>query len=91
MSQHHADEPGPAAHDHEHRASSAPVTATGATGATGAQEEEMADTEQYADSSTGLLEEQATSAPTSGWRDLAWSAISGDAMWNEARLMRNRY
>ena len=89
MSQHHADEPGPAAHGPEPRASSAPVTTVGASG------EEMPDTEQYADSGTGVLEEQATSAPTSsGWRDLAnlgWSAISGDAMWNEARLMRNRY
>lgn len=82
MSQHHGDEP--SAHDLEQRASSAPVLVVGAT------EEETPDT----DSNTGLLEEQATSAPTSGWRNLAnlgWSAISGDAMWNEARLMRNRY
>lgn len=82
MSQHHSDES--SAHDAEQRALSAPVLVAGST------EEENPDT----DSNTGLLEEQATSAPATGWRNLAnlgWSAISGDAMWNEARLMRNRY
>lgn len=82
MSQHHGEDS--SAHDTEHRAASAPVLVAGST------EEETPDT----DSNTGLLEEQATSAPASGWRNLAnlgWSAISGDAMWNEARLMRNRY
>lgn len=63
-------------------ASSAPVLIEGAN-------EESPDTEQTA----GLLNDHASSAPQSSWRNLAtlsFSALSGDTIWHQARADRNR-
>ncbi|KAJ5095645.1 hypothetical protein NUU61_005001 [Penicillium alfredii] len=63
-------------------ASSAPVLITGVG-------DDEGDTEQQA----GLLDDHATSAPQSTWRNLSslsFSALSGDTIWHQARADRNR-
>lgn len=74
-------------HELESQVSSAPVVIASPS------EDEMSDTERHADSYTGLLEQHASSAPASGWRNFAYlslSALSGDTIWHQVRPDRNR-
>lgn len=79
-----ADDP---THELESQVSSAPVEIASPS------EDETSDTERHADSYTGLLEQHASSAPASGWRNfasLSLSALSGDSIWHQGRPDRNR-
>ncbi|PKY06565.1 hypothetical protein P168DRAFT_232120 [Aspergillus campestris IBT 28561] len=71
-----------------HSSSSAPMPII-----TAASEEGYSDPEAPHVSDAGRLEEQASSAPQPGWRNLAalsFSALSGDTIWHQSRYDSSR-